>query len=149
MPFKIVSLLPSATEIICALGLEDHLVGRSHECDFPLSVQQLPVCTSANLDPNASSAEIDVQVKDTLAKALSIYSIDKNLIKALSPDMIVTQAQCEVCAVTLENVKESLQDLLQKDSELISLSPGNLEDIFLDIQLLANKLGVDKGEKLL
>src|SRR5690606_7661877 len=95
---KIISLLPAATEIICALGLESQLVGRSHECDSPESVKSLPVCTSAKLISGSSSIEIDRQVKEVLSDALSIYKIDSELVKGLEPDVIVTQSQCEICA---------------------------------------------------
>lgn len=93
---KIVSLLPSATEIICALGLENNLIGRSHECDYPASVKQLPVCTEANFPDNLSSKEIDVKVKEILTEALSVYTVKREQIKELAPDVVITQDQCEV-----------------------------------------------------
>ena len=89
---KIVSLLPAATEIVCALGLEKNLVGRSHECDYPESVRQLPVCSEANFPDNLSSGEIDVKVKEMLADALSVYTVKREVIKQLSPDIVITQA---------------------------------------------------------
>src|ERR1700759_5827320 len=98
---KIVSLLPAATEIVCALGLEENLVGRSHECDFPASVKQLPVCSEANFPDGLSSADIDQKVKELLSDALSVYTVKREIIKQLDPDVVITQAQCEVCAVSL------------------------------------------------
>src|SRR5476651_869225 len=83
---KIVSLLPSATEIVCALGLEASLVGRSHECDYPESIKHLPVCSEANFPDGMTSQEIDVRVKGILADALSVYTVNREQIKALSPD---------------------------------------------------------------
>jgi iron complex transport system substrate-binding protein len=139
---KIISLLPAATEIICALGLEKQLVGRSHECDYPLSVKNLPVCSSAKFLPGSSSLEIDKQVKEILSDSLSIYSIDKELLRSLAPDIIITQAQCEVCAVSLKDVELSLSDLLEKGCQVISLEPHGLSDIYSDIQKLADQLGV-------
>lgn len=139
---KIISLLPAATEIVCALGLEHQLVGRSHECDYPEGVQELPVCSSAKFIPGSDSAEIDRQVKEILSDSLSIYTIDKELIKRLDPDVIITQAQCEVCAISLKDVEDAMKDLLEKDCRIISLEPHVLADIYRDIQSVADQLGV-------
>ena len=139
---RIISLLPAATEIICALGLEHYLVARSHECDFPESVKKLPVCTSAKIFPNADSAAIDRQVKEILSESLSIYEIDRDLIKSLAPDIIITQAQCEVCAVSLTEVELALKDLIDNDCRILSLEPQKLSDIFDDIKSLASQLNV-------
>ncbi len=138
---KIISLLPAATEIICALGLEQQLIGRSHECDYPESVKHLPVCSSAKFLPGSDSAEIDRQVKEILSDSLSIYNIDKELIKSLAPDVIITQAQCEVCAVSLKDVESAMSDLLEKGCQVISLEPHELSDIYRDIRNLADELG--------
>ena len=139
---KIISLLPAATEIICALGLENQLVGRSHECDYPSTVKNLPVCSSAKFLPGSSSSEIDRQVREILSESLSIYTIDKELLRSIAPDIIITQAQCEVCAVSLKDVELSLSNLLEKDCQVISLQPQGLSDIYSDIEKLANQLGV-------
>ncbi|QTE35030.1 cobalamin-binding protein [Mucilaginibacter gossypii] len=139
---KIVSLLPAATEIICALGLEKNLVGRSHECDFPASVKELPICTEANFPDGLSSADIDIKVKEILADALSVYTVKREQIKALSPDVVITQAQCEVCAVSLKDVEEALENYLDKQAQIISLQPNSLDDIFNDIVTVANALNV-------
>jgi iron complex transport system substrate-binding protein len=139
---KIISLLPAATEIICALGLENQLVGRSHECDYPSIVKNLPICSSAKFLPGSSSSEIDRQVKEILSDSLSIYTIDKELLRSLAPDIIITQAQCEVCAVSLKDVELSLSNLLEKGCQVISLQPQGLSDIYSDIEKLANQLGV-------
>ena len=147
---KIISLLPAATEIVCALGLKDLLIGRSHECDYPPDIQNLPVCSEARFIPGSDSAAIDRQVKEILSDALSIYVVDKELIRQLKPDVIITQTQCEVCAVSEKDVEEALKDLLDKDVEIISLSPNLLGDILEDIQTIALKLGVaDRGNKLI
>lgn len=147
---RIISLLPAATEIICALGLEHQLVGRSHECDYPSSIVNLPVCSSAKFISGSNSAEIDKQVKEILSDSLSIYEIDSALIKQLSPDIIITQAQCEVCAVSLNDVELALKDLLEKECKIISLEPHGLDDIYREIQLLADQLGVpEAGVELL
>lgn len=147
---RIISLLPAATEIVCALGLEGNLVGRSHECDFPESVKNLPICSSAKFVPGANSQEIDAQVKEILSDALSIYQIDKGLIKTLKPDVVITQAQCEVCAISLKDVEVALSDLVDANTKIISLQPNTLTDIFSEIRIIANVLGVEKrGEQLI
>ena len=147
---RIISLLPAATEIICALGLEDWLVGRSHECDFPESVKTLAICSDAKFTSGANSLEIDQQVKEILSEALSIYTIDKELLASLKPDVVITQAQCEVCAVSLKEVEEALSDFIDIKAEIISLQPNTLHDIFREIKEIAIKLGVEeKGNILL
>lgn len=146
---KIISLLPAATEIVCALGLEHNLVGRSHECDFPESVKNLPVCSEANFADGLSSLEIDIKVKEILAEALSIYTVKREVIKELAPDVVITQAQCEVCAVSLKNVEEALDNYLDKESRIISLQPNKLDDIFADIKTVATALDVIKAGNVL
>jgi iron complex transport system substrate-binding protein len=147
---KILSLLPAATEIVCALGLEENLVGRSHECDFPASVKQLPVCSEANFPDDLSSMAIDMKVKGILADALSVYTVKREVIKHLAPDVVITQAQCEVCAVSLKDVEQALDNYLDKQTRIISLQPNNLEDIFKDIKTVADALNVaDEGDLLL
>lgn len=147
---KIISLLPAATEIVCALGLESQLIGRSHECDFPESVKDLPVCSSAKFISGSDSAEIDRQVKEILSDALSIYTIDREMIRELNPDVIITQAQCEVCAVSLKDVEEALEGLLDKECRVISLEPGVLSDVFSEIRNIADIMGVSvKADDLL
>src|SRR2546426_5164536 len=105
---RIVSLIASATEIVCGLGFESDLVGRSHECDFPESVQRLPVCTAPKFDVHGASAEIDRRVKSTLQESTSVYSVHADLLKALRPDVVITQTQCEVCAVSQRDVEQAL-----------------------------------------
>ncbi len=147
---KIISLLPAATEIVCALGLEGQLVGRSHECDYPPVVRDLPVCSEARFIPGSDSKSIDTQVKEILSDALSIYVVDKDLIRRLEPDVLITQNQCEVCAVSEKDVEDALKNLLDKDTEIISLSPNVLADIMKDIRTIAARLGVpEKADTLL
>jgi iron complex transport system substrate-binding protein len=147
---KIVSLLPAATEIVCALGLEENLVGRSHECDFPASIKHLPVCSEANFPDGLSSFAIDIKVKELLNDALSIYTVKREVIKQLAPDVVITQAQCEVCAVSLKEVEEALEDYLDKQSVIISLQPDSLEAIFDNIREVAAALEVSgRGHQLI
>ncbi len=96
---RIVSLLPSATEIVCELGLRDRLVGVTHECDFPSCVRDLPKVTRTLIPQDASSCEIDALVRERLKKDKALYSLDMPTLEQLRPDLIVTQALCDVCAV--------------------------------------------------
>src|SRR5262245_23364243 len=102
---RIVSLIASATEIVCALGFEEHLVGRSHECDYPSSVVRLPVLTSPRFDIHGSSADIDQRVRTVLQEATSVYLVDADRLRDVRPDVIVTQSHCEVCAVSERDVE--------------------------------------------
>jgi iron complex transport system substrate-binding protein len=140
---RIVSLLPSATEIVCALGAEDQLVGISHECDFPPSVRGLPAVTAARIDSTASSRDIDAAVRAVIRDALSIYSVDHARLAELAPDVIVTQDLCEVCAVSLDDVRAAVARLAHRDEvEIVSLSPTRLGDVLADIERVAVGLGV-------
>jgi len=145
---KIVSLLPSATEIVCALGFQDNLIGRSHECDYPVGSEALPVCTRALVRPDGTSAEIDRQVKHALKNALSIYEVRGDELARLRPDVIVTQDQCEVCAVSLSDVEAAVCNLLGAETKIVSLNPEGLDKVYDDIArvaaaLQANDAGAD------
>ena len=107
---KIVSLLASATEIVCALGYGDALVARSHECDYPASVTTLPACTESIIDRQTSSRNIDDQVKTILEQGLSVYRVNGDLLRQLQPDFVVTQIQCEVCAASPKDIEIALRD---------------------------------------
>ena len=139
---KIVSLLPSATEIIDCLGLTDALVGRSHECDYPPSVKDLPVCTQARLNSDRSSGEIDADVQTLIQQALSIYEKIATL-ERLQPTHIITQDQCDVCAVNLPEVERAIAQLTNSHPQVISLQPDLLNEVWEDIQRVADTLGVD------
>lgn len=132
-PQRIVSLLPSSTEICFALGLGDRVVGVSHECDFPPEVSGRPVLTSPKVDPHATSAEIDRQVRALVADGLSVYRIDEPRLRELRPDLIITQDVCEVCAVSFAEVREATARLLGADADILSLSPLTLADVLADI----------------
>jgi iron complex transport system substrate-binding protein len=137
---KIISLLPSATEIVCALGLESQLVGRSHECDYPETVKQLPVCSYDRIGAGLSSLAIDRQVKQLLTNAISVYEVNTELIKQLAPDVVITQDQCAACAVSLPEVEQALANELEKPAQIVSLQPDSLADIFSNIQQVARAL---------
>ncbi len=139
---RIVSLLPSTTEIVCALGLGTRLVGRSHECDFPPFVKELPACTQAKLDPAAPGAEIDRRVKRLVAEGLSVYRVDPERLRELRPDVILTQEQCEVCAATPRDLEDALADWIGARPRVVSLAPATLGDVFRDVVDVAAALGV-------
>jgi len=142
---KIVSLLPSATEIVAALGMADHLVARSHECDWPSRVEPLPVLTAPKMNPQANAASIDRDVRALVQDGLSVYQLDAEAIQRLAPDFVITQSQCELCAVSLKEVAQALRDWTspQAAPELVSLEPMCLADIAKDITLVAQSLGVE------
>lgn len=146
---RIVSLIASATEIVAALGFEEELVGRSHECDFPPAVLRLPPCSSSRVDTQMPSLGIDTQVRDLVAEALSVYEVDGSLLDALAPTVIVTQAQCEVCAVTLQEVERAVRERVSSRPAIVSLSPLCLDDIWDDIRAVAAALAAEEnGEEL-
>ncbi|HEY3967097.1 MAG TPA: cobalamin-binding protein [Planctomycetaceae bacterium] len=139
---RVVSMIASATETVVALGCEDRLVGRSHECDFPHSVQKLPVCTAAKIDIHAGSAEIDRQVKSLLADAVSIYSVHAEILDRLRPDVIITQTQCAVCAVSLADVERAVCSLVASQPKIVAVEPNGLDDVWLGIRQIAEALDV-------
>lgn len=138
---RIVSLLPSTTEIACKLGFEDQLVGRSHECDFPESVKKLPVLTQPKYPENGSSKKIDQEVKSLLEKSLSVYRVDADKLAELQPDIILTQDHCKVCAVSLEDVEHALEQKLDGHAKIVSVSPKNLHQIYQSIFDIGDALG--------
>ncbi len=143
---RVISLIPSATEIICSIGAEDCLVGISHECDFPLSIQNLPRCTSSTINNELSSLEIDQKVHNTLLKGLSIYHLDFNLMKELKPDIIITQDQCKVCAISLNDLQMQMNTAFDYPVEIISIQPSSVSEIFDSIKTIAT--AIDKTDKL-
>ena len=139
---RIVSLIASATEIVAALGFEESLVGRSHECDYPHSIEHLPICSEPKIDVRGTSRQIDDRVKRALQDALSIYRVHPQQLKDLKPTVIVTQTQCEVCAVSLSEVKRAVCEIVGSMPRIIPLEPNDLTSVWQDIQRVAEALSV-------
>lgn len=145
---RIVSLIPSASEILTLLGFEGQIVGRSHECDYPEKITRLPACTSTRVDKQASSREIDDQVRTILLEALSVYDVDVELLDSLSPTHIITQSQCEACAVSLAQVEAAVRDSVRSNPRVIALEPRCLADVWRDIERVAAALGApERGQE--
>ena len=137
---KIVSLIPSATEIVCSLGLIDNLVGISHECDYPRGIEKLPKLTKSKVDVDETSYNINENIQRILEKGLSVYEVDSDLLQKIDPDVIITQSHCSVCAVSIEDVKKCLNLWLKKKPILIDLKPNYFKDVISDILFVGEKL---------
>jgi iron complex transport system substrate-binding protein len=144
---RIVSLIASATEIVAALGLEDQLVGRSHECDYPPSVARLPMCSEPRINVHGTSREIDERVKAVLQDALSVYRVFAEELERLAPTVIITQTQCEVCAVSLKDVEAAVCKLVSSQPKIVALEPMTLDDVWQDIASVAEALDVPERGK--
>jgi len=146
---RIVSLISSATEIVHALGQSPNQVGRSHECDFPPNVTALPVCTKPTIDIHADSREIDRSVKQRVRNALSVYEVFDEVLERLQPTHILTQTQCEVCAVSLRDVERSVASRLASRPAIVSLSPNSIADVWEDFRRVARSLDIaEHGESV-
>ena len=145
---RIVSLIPSATEIVCALGAVDRLVGRSHECDWPPVIRDRPICSFACVDSGADSSVIDESVRTLLTDQVSLYGLNTDLLDRVRPDLIITQTQCDVCAVSLADVRQAISASLPVDPELVVLAPTGLADVRDDIVRVADAIGCDPTESL-
>jgi iron complex transport system substrate-binding protein len=146
---RIVSLIPSATEIVAFLGLTDSLVGRSHECDYPDAVRSLPICTAPKFNPEGTSREIHDRVTDLLQSALSVYQVKTDVLEALQPTHILTQAQCDVCAVSLAEVEQAVAALTHAPVHILSLQPNTLMDVWQDVEQVASLFGVNAFDSLM
>ena len=136
------SLLPSATEIAVAVGLGDCLVGRSHECDYPAFVSDLPICTSTKLEKGLTSRQIDDRVQEIVRQGLSVYAVDTELLRSLEPDLILTQSQCAVCAVTPADLGDALEEWTGTSPQMLSLAPDDLGDVWGDFERVGDAAGV-------
>lgn len=146
---RIISLLPSTTEVIYALGCGANLVGRSHECDYPSAAHHLPICSTPKFNPDGTSYALDQRLKALLQEGLAIYRVDAKQLDHLAPDLIVTQAHCEVCAVELHQVEQAVHHFVSSQPRIVAVSPNTLADIWQDIHQLATALDVPlAGAKL-
>jgi iron complex transport system substrate-binding protein len=146
---RVVSLLPSATEMVCAVGARERLVGVSHECDWPAGVESLPVLTRPRKVLPKASGAIDRAVREMLADALAVYEVDLERLREVAPDVVVTQDLCDVCAVALDDVREALRELAREDVEIVSLKPLRLADVWDDVRRVGIALGErERGEQV-
>ncbi|GAC1394903.1 MAG: cobalamin-binding protein [Thermoanaerobaculia bacterium] len=144
---RIVSLLPSATEIVCALGAGAELVGRSHECDFPAGLQRVPICTEPKVRVDGDSAEVHGSVTAVLENDISVYRVHSALLRELRPDVIITQIQCDICAVSLRDVEASIANWLEVDvPRIVALNPSTLDSIFADVETVGAAIARDSRE---
>ena len=140
---KIVTLIPSATEIVTFLGKKESIIGRSHECDYPKDLNKIIKLTEPKINVEGSSGEIHKQIGVILQKSLSVYKVHVEDLKNLNPDFIVTQAHCEVCAVSFAEVENIAKEHLGKNTKIISLQPNTLQEVFDDIKRVAKSLNID------
>ncbi len=146
---RIASLLPSATEIVYALGLGEHLVARSHECDYPPEAATVPVITYSLIPPDLPSSEIDRMVSETLTTHATLYGLDLELLQELKPDLLITQALCDVCAVSFNSVQEAVATLSPR-TRVLNLEPTTLHGVMDTFQQVADAAGIPKrGRELI
>jgi iron complex transport system substrate-binding protein len=145
---RIVSLLPSATEILFGIGAGHDVVGVTHECDFPEAAKCLPQLTSSALPHAGNAAEIDRHVRKSLHAGSSLYHLNSELLEELAPDLIVTQELCAVCAVSYSIVNRAARRL-SSDPRIISLEPSSLEDVYANIETLGSLTGRENGARVL
>jgi len=139
---RVASLLPSATEILCALGAQEQIVGVSHECDYPEAIRALPVLSRSRVANEGTGGGIHASVRSLAREALSIYSVDEAALAKAAPDLIVTQDLCEVCAVSLDDVQRAVARLAHREQvRVVSLRPTRLADVLADVERVAAALG--------
>ena len=143
---RIVTLTPSATELVCQLGLKDQLVGVSHECDFPESIRGLPRLTRSQIPLAASSGEIDELVRDRVSANQSLYALDIPLLERLKPDLLVTQSLCDVCAVAESDVAVAVHRLAERP-KVVNLAPTRLADLYENLQSVADAAQVSQSAR--
>jgi iron complex transport system substrate-binding protein len=135
---RIVSLLPSATEVVAALGMAEHLVGRSHECDYPAEVADIPVMTRPRINPAKPSRGLHRQVSKLITKALSVFEVDADALKAAKPDIILTQHQCAACAVSEADLNAALESWTGGKPRVVSVAPTTLDQVWRSFGTMAD-----------
>jgi iron complex transport system substrate-binding protein len=141
---RVVSLVPSATELVCLIGGREMLVGRSHECDWPAGLEGVPALTAARTDAGLTPAEIDGAVRARLAGGMSLYTLDLGLLGQIRPDVIITQDLCEVCSIDLATVRDAAARMTPRP-EVVSLNPQTVEDVLDDCLKLGQVLGLGRA----
>lgn len=145
---RIVSLLAAGTEYVHALGLADNLVGISHECDFPDAVLHLPRVTSTAIDDRAASADIDRQVRELAGQGTALYRVDEDQLERLEPDVIITQSHCDVCAVSLDDVRNAVDRIpALNDTTIVTLNPTTLDDILDDLVRIGQAVNAEDAAR--
>ena len=145
---RIASLLPSASEIVCDIGLKDNLVAISHECNYPKSLEGLKVVTNSSIDSNQEQREIDTQVRKKVQSKLPLYEINAQLLNELKPDVIITQGLCDVCAISSSEIEVVLKGTLctlPSSTQIISLNGKSFEEICAEILKLGEQLDAKKN----
>ena len=138
---RVASLLPSATEMVCAVGARPGLVGVSHECDYPGGVERLRVLTRPRRELPRASGDVDRAIREILADAIAVYEVDLEALREARPDVVVTQDLCDVCAVSLDDVHVALRELAREDVRIVSLKPTRLADVWEDVRRVGRELG--------
>lgn len=141
---RIVSLLPAATDIVAGLGLVEHLVGRTHECDWPAEVAAVPVVTSTGIDQNTLSSR---EINSTVHHGSSLYGLDAELLNDLKPDVILTQDLCDVCAISYEQVTATVR-VMDVGPKVLSLEPSTLDEVLDCLRAVGDTLGVDSRDRI-
>lgn len=147
IPSRVVSLLPAATEMVCLLGASDRLVGRSHECDHPPEVRTLPACTRSRVDSRRASAGIDARVKELASAGQPLFEVDASLLRRLAPDLILTQEQCDVCAVSPAAVEAALDGWPGPRPRVVTLGAARLSEVWADVAAVGRALGLPDAGK--
>src|SRR5262245_6977581 len=135
---RILSLLPSTTEIIFALGAEEHLVGVTHECDYPMTARSKPIVTAAKIHPAMASEEIDRLVREQLDDSGTLYTLDLELVQQLRPELVLTQQLCTVCAVGYETVHAAMRSL-PDPPHVMNIEPNSLSDVLASIEMIGKE----------
>jgi len=149
-PPRIVTVLASATELVCRLGYQQNLVGRSHECDYPPAIESLPAVSRPKFKHGRTSLEIDKNVKAVLEAGLGVYMVDAEMLEHLQPTHIITQDHCQVCAVSFQDLENAACEVISSHPKIVSLHPRSLDEVWQGFRQVSEALGTpERGEQLL